>query len=500
MNTAVGSDSLISVPDLARKALTATVSLEVHDDKGRTRGRGSGFFVGFDLIATNFHVIQGATQGGVRLVNTETTYPIEGIAATDEANDLALLKVKVDDIFPLALGDSDNVPIGATVYAVGNPKGLEGTFSDGIISARRDIDGKQRLQMTTPISPGSSGGPVLIRDGKVIGVSASVYYPKDAQNLNFAIPSNALKWLIVRAESAEPSWDCGEIISAATYVQRGNVKIARRDFKGAIKEFTQVIRLKPANPLYYWHRGFAKGKLGKHYAAIGDYNRALRLNSDYAIAYHNRGYEWAQLGEYDVAITDYDEAIRLDPNYAVAYVHRGSAKRELDQNAAAISDFDEAIRLKPDEARYYVHRWLANSDLGQYAAAINDYDEAIRLKHNYSVAYHNRAHAKSEMGEKEAAISDYDESIRLKPNDAVTYHNRAVAKHDLGRYDAAVFDYDAALRLRPNDALTYYCRGLANRALERVSNAKQDLTMALTLALRAGDSDLQTDIETELNK
>lgn len=499
MTTAVDSDSVISVPELARKALAATVSLEVQDEKGRTRAQGSGFFVDFDVIATNFHVIHGATQGLARLVNMQTTYPIEGIIVTDEANDLALLRVNINGIFPLALGDSDKVPIGETVYAVGNPIGLEGTFSDGIISARREFDGQQRLQMTTPISPGSSGGPVLIRDGKVIGVSASVYYPKDAQNLNFAIPSNALKGLIVRAESAEPSWDCGEIISTATYVQRGNAKIAGRDFKGAIKEFTQVIRLKPDNPLYYWHRGFAKGKLGKHYAAIGDYNRALRLNSDYAIAYHNRGYERAQLGEYDAAITDYDEAIRLDPDYALAYVNRGIANRDLGQYAAAIADYDEAIRLKPDDASIYVNRGVANRNLEEYTEAIADYDDAIRLNPNYTVAYNNRGYAKSQLGDYEGAVSDYDETLRLEPKYTVAYINRGHANRELRQYNAAVFDYDEALRLKPKEAFVHYYRGIAKRELGRLSDANQDFRSALNLALRAGNHTVQAYINAVLD-
>ena len=148
-----------SVPELAQKALAATVSLEMQDENGNTLGQGSGFFVRRNLIATNFHVIDGAAKGYARLVNTAITYPIEGVTATDETNDLALLKVTVHGILPLELGDSNAVQIGETVYVAGNPLGFEGTFSDGIISGRRDsATKKERLQMTAPISPGSSGG------------------------------------------------------------------------------------------------------------------------------------------------------------------------------------------------------------------------------------------------------------------------------------------------------------------------------------------------------
>ena len=149
-----------TVPEIAEKALAATVYLEMKDSTGKTLGFGSGFFVKPNLIATNYHVIAGAASGTAKLVGKYTTYKIEGWTATDEENDLALLKVSAYGIKPLMLGNSDAVKIGDTVYVAGNPKGLD-TFSDGIISGRHGGHAKGRLQMTAPISPGSSGGPVL---------------------------------------------------------------------------------------------------------------------------------------------------------------------------------------------------------------------------------------------------------------------------------------------------------------------------------------------------
>ena len=90
------------------------------------------------------------------------------------------------------------VQVGETVYAVGNPRGLEGTFSDGIISSIRPVGSDKLIQITAPLSPGSSGGPVLNRRGEVIGVS--VLTIRDGQNLNFAIPSNYLRTLHTKIE------------------------------------------------------------------------------------------------------------------------------------------------------------------------------------------------------------------------------------------------------------------------------------------------------------
>ena len=145
---------ILSAEEIAEKALAATVSLGMKDKSGKTLGIGSGFFVKPDLIATNYHVIEGASRGTAKLVGKSTTYNIEGVTATDKTNDLALLKVTAYGIKPLSLGNSDTVRIGETVYVAGNPKGLEGTFSNGIISSRRDKYTKERLQMTAPIFSG----------------------------------------------------------------------------------------------------------------------------------------------------------------------------------------------------------------------------------------------------------------------------------------------------------------------------------------------------------
>lgn len=102
----------------------------------------------------------------------------------------------------LTIGDSKLTEVGETVFAVGNPKGLEGTFSQGIVSSIRDIDNKQLLQITAPISPGSSGGPVLNSKGEVVGVSVATF--KGGQNLNFAIPSCYLTELLKGDHSDKP--------------------------------------------------------------------------------------------------------------------------------------------------------------------------------------------------------------------------------------------------------------------------------------------------------
>jgi hypothetical protein len=185
---------------IAKKAFPSIVLLMMEDANGNTVALGSGFFVRERVIATNFHVIEGASKGYAKIIGQKTKFKIEGYVGLNQRRDLVLLRVSAPNkgfvplTKPLLLGNSDVVEIGEQVYAVGNPQGLEGTFSQGLISSIRNVDSNKLLQITAPISSGSSGGPVLNSKGEVVGVSVATII--EGQNLNFAIPVNYLKSLL----------------------------------------------------------------------------------------------------------------------------------------------------------------------------------------------------------------------------------------------------------------------------------------------------------------
>lgn len=187
---------------IARKAFGSTVLLVMEDDNGQPLSLGSGFFVRNGEIASNLHVVEGAARGYAKIIGQKAKYDIEGIAAVDPERDLVVLKISGARARALALGNSESVQVGETVYAVGNPQGLEGTFSQGIVSSIREVGTDKLLQITAPISPGSSGGPVLNGKGEVIGVSVATF--RGGQNLNFAIPSNYLQTLLIKVGPAKP--------------------------------------------------------------------------------------------------------------------------------------------------------------------------------------------------------------------------------------------------------------------------------------------------------
>ncbi len=162
----------------------SVVLIIAYDEQNQPTGIGSGFFFGdSNTIATNFHVIANAKKLMIKLSDGEVG-SINNILGLDRKNDLALLKSSIagNPLTPSKTSPS----IGESIIAIGNPKGLEGTVSTGIVSGIRTVEGSQYFQITAPISPGSSGGPIINEDGNVIGVATS--YLDGTQNLNFSMP------------------------------------------------------------------------------------------------------------------------------------------------------------------------------------------------------------------------------------------------------------------------------------------------------------------------
>lgn len=176
--------------EIAKRAFPASVILVLFDENGEAVKSGSGFFISPDLVATNYHVVANTYGGVVKSLGNSMINKIEKVEAVNSTFDLALLRTERSSDATLELGDSGNLNIGQPVFVVGNPQGLEGTFSSGLVSSIRRFGDNYLVQMTAPISPGSSGGPVLNDAGKVVGVSVGML--QGGQNLNFAIPSEYL--------------------------------------------------------------------------------------------------------------------------------------------------------------------------------------------------------------------------------------------------------------------------------------------------------------------
>jgi len=185
-----------SVEQLAAAVRDSIVVITHHGRDRREDGVGAGFVIDRDgLIATSLHVIGEARPIRVRFAGGRQAEVVE-VHATDRAFDLAILRVDATNLPALKLGDSDSLKQGAPVVAIGNPLGLAHSVVSGVVSARREVDGIDMIQLAIPIEPGNSGGPLLDMRGRVHGILTL----KSAvtRNLGFAMPVNLLKTLINR--------------------------------------------------------------------------------------------------------------------------------------------------------------------------------------------------------------------------------------------------------------------------------------------------------------
>ncbi|MGA9355990.1 MAG: trypsin-like peptidase domain-containing protein [Terriglobales bacterium] len=164
-------------------------------------GQGSGFIIDKEgHILTNFHVIENAREVYVTLHGREKQIRAT-IVGTDKAHDLAVIQIKVPELHPMTLGDSSNLQVGQKVYAIGNPFGLNGTLTRGIVSSIRGVrepDGMQiddAIQTDAAINPGNSGGPLLNWHGEVIGINTMIASngAEQSSGIGFAIPINTAK-------------------------------------------------------------------------------------------------------------------------------------------------------------------------------------------------------------------------------------------------------------------------------------------------------------------
>src|ERR1043165_1915404 len=190
------ADPTLSLESLVDKVKPAVVVSTHFDRDGKEDGVGAGFVISSNgWIATSLHVVGEGRQFKIQFSNGRTYEPTE-IVAWDRKVDIAVVKVQATNLPPLTLGDSDDLRQGTPIVAMGNPLGLKHSVVQGVVSARRDFDGIDMIQVAIPVEPGNSGGPLLDLRGKVYGLLTM----KSAMsaNLGFATPVNELKPLLKR--------------------------------------------------------------------------------------------------------------------------------------------------------------------------------------------------------------------------------------------------------------------------------------------------------------
>jgi len=294
----------------------AVVVVITYDEKGNPISQGSGFIVRADGgVVTNYHVISNAK--GIKVKAGDKVLETEGLIYADKENDLVILKVKGVNLPTVKLGDIEKANIGEKVYVISSPQGLENTISDGLLSGIREITSdKKILQITAPVSKGSSGGAVFNKDGEVIGIAT--FLIEEAQNLNFAMPVNLIKDKI------------------------GSKKVI------ALKDSALEDYKKTAD--YWFYLGVAYGDLGMYKESIEAYKQAIRIKPDDAEAHNNLGVAYGDLGMYKEEVEAYKQAIRIDPDYAKAHYNLGLSYLLLNDRGSALEQYKILKGLDPELA------------------------------------------------------------------------------------------------------------------------------------------------------
>jgi tetratricopeptide (TPR) repeat protein len=453
-NAAVNSAQQDLLPELVRRIKPSAVAIETFDARGEQLSRGSGFFIDSDRVVTNRHVIENAYRAEVHSFNGYV-YQVKGVVAVDAEGDLAVLRIEAPagQVRSLSL-DRTSPQEGESVVVIGNPFGLEGSVTNGIVSAVRDIPTFGRIiQITAPISPGSSGSPVVNMHGQVIGVATLQI--TGGQSINFAIPSERISQL----QTGGALMPLSDLVAASGRNKRAKAVQAFRDglsflsqddCEKALPYFEKAVE-SDSNYAEAWAQaGFCREKLGRHSEAIDASRRAVALRPS-AESYFNIGLANYYLKQYREAENNYRQSIRLDPyNGADAWYALGLVYRDWGKADEEIQAYKQAIRLKPDYISAHERVASAYVRSKKYPQAIETYKQLVTLKPGDATVSNNMGEAYMELGLTSDAVEAFKRAIQLKPDFGKAYYNLGRSYLTLGNRNAALEQYNILQSIDPD--------------------------------------------------
>lgn len=322
-----------SLPTLVKRVKPAVVAIATYDSSGEALMTGSGFFLRPGQVVTNLHVIRGAVRAEIKTLDGKgKVFPINGTLALDEEGDLALLSVEMPLERARSIELASELPDeGEPIFVIGNPLKLEGSVSDGIVSAVREVPNSYRIiQITAPISHGNSGSPVFNLRGQVLGVVTVKV--TNGQNINLAIAAARVGEL--RAGKLQPLSELlpknkGDV--AESLYRSGIESLWLGNYDNAVGYFENAANKNPKRAEAWVQVGYCKVKQGKNQEAIRAYSQALQLKPTDAEIHNKLGDAYYYSGRLREAIDSYTEAARLRPdwaetfyNLAVAYFESGN--------------------------------------------------------------------------------------------------------------------------------------------------------------------------------
>ncbi|MFO7713930.1 tetratricopeptide repeat protein [Desulfosarcina sp.] len=433
--------------DWVRPIKQSVVTVVNYDLEGDVSSIGSGFFISTSgVLLTNFHVLDGAYNAEIK-TSDGSRYPVAAVMARSQVIDLIKVRVDIpaDRVTPIVLATQDP-EVADSVFVVGSPMGLEQTVSEGIISAIRELPGGANiLQLTAPISRGSSGGPVLNQRGEAVGVVT--FQAANGQNLNFAISINALEMLF--EETREPSlaeWTIhnsrqGPALAAAL-CGRGSGLTIRGEYAEALTFFKQAAEANPDDPNAWYGLGSCYVGLDQQDNAIAAYKHPIEKDPDNAVAHFILAMYYKAIGQHVAVIAPLMEVIRIDPANVRARFELGRAYGAVERTAEQIDAFEAILVDQPDHLPTLLNLGTTLGSVGRLEEAMDLFTRANALEPENELIYYNMGVTYNRMDRPEAALRAYTQAIRVNPRMAAAHYNLALTHLKQGSRKRALDEYD----------------------------------------------------------
>jgi hypothetical protein len=353
------------------------------------------------------------------------------------------------------------LPAGEKVYAIGSPKGLEASLSEGIISGKREIaKGAWWLQTTTPVSPGSSGGPLLDSRGRVVGLVVAQSH--EGQNLNFAVPASQIRDFLKRQGNPRPLWRGTGILTEEWEAYLGlAVRSVERHDKTALRlldAHKQIVNGKYDDALHDM-KGIVASDFGENEylfsytigrAAMcrgGEQLKRWLAQSKRATAETVREY-FRDNKDHWLAKKSFSHSIELNPHFSPAYLRLAECLQEEGRLAEAFRVADRLVKMVPQCPTAYKVRGGIVSDSDQHVKALADFETAAELGPSDPETNWNIGEECSSLREDAKAVEAYERAIRLKCRNAGACHySIGVCLKRMGKYEQAMARFQEAKRL-----------------------------------------------------
>jgi len=436
------------------RAAPSIVVVERLDAAGKRNGFASGVVIGAGRVVTACHAV--AHTAAVQVRHEEVRFPAV-LEYADAERDLCQLVVDKLTAPAVKIASVQGLKVGQRVYAIGTPKGLELTLSEGLISSLRPRARSFVIQTSAAMSRGSSGGGLFDEEARLVGIAAFQF--AKGQNLNFAVPASWAKDIATRSRDG---WAQAGLKETAER-PLGAQTLALMDlgnWEEALRLAREWARKEPTDALPRYAMGRAYLGLGRNEDAIAALRSAVKIRPDFTRAWLDLGTAQTAAGEPGAALAAFTEAARRDEKLAAAWRGRGIVLTSLERYPEAVEDLRHAVSLNTssDEAwQSLAAAHLAEGRLDLAAAACR---KALKLNPESALLWYQFGTVYLQQGDTVQAAQAYEEALRLQPGYVQVIYELGAVYHAQGDQARTQSMYEKLRTLDAQRAKEYASRYL----------------------------------------